>query len=64
MRQTSISFLAGPPDLQTIQAKSHILALVLTGGDRPVEVADAVGDAGLRLLALWTLLTLPVRHTG
>ena len=58
MRQTSIPFLAGSPDLQTIQTKSDILALVLTGGDAPVEVADAVGDARLSLLALRTLLAL------
>ena len=63
MRQTAIPFLAGPPDLQTIQAESHILALVLTGGDGPVEVADAVGDARLSLLAVWTLPTL-VWRTG
>jgi len=59
VRQTSIPFLAGSPDLQTIQTKSDILALVLTGGDAPVEVADAVGDARLSLLAVLTLrLTL------
>ena len=58
MRQTSIPFLAGSPDLQTIQTKSDILALVLTRGDAPVEVADAVGDARLSLLALRTLLAL------
>ena len=58
MRQTSIPFLAGPPDLQTIEAKSDILALVLTGGYAPVEVADAVGDARLSVLAVRTLLTL------
>ena len=63
MRQTAIPFLAGPPDLQTIQAESHILALVLTGGDGPVEVADAVGDARLSLLAVRTLVALG-RHRG
>ena len=63
MRQTSIPFLAGSPDLQTIQTKCDILALVLTGGDGPVEVADAVGDARLSLLALRTLPTL-VWRTG
>ena len=63
MRQTSIPLLAGPPDLQTIQPESDILALVLTGGDGPVEVADAVGDARLSLLALRTLPTL-VWRTG
>jgi len=60
VRQTSIPFLAGPPDLQTIQAKGDLLALVLTGGDAPVEVADAVGDARLSLFALRTLLTVLV----
>ena len=63
MRQTSIPFLAGPPDLQTIQPEGDVLALVLTGGDGPVEVADAVGDARLSLLALRTLPTL-VWRTG
>ena len=65
MRQeTSIPLPAGPPDLETVQLEGDVLTLVLAGGHRPVEVADAVGDARLRLLALWTLLTLPVRHTG
>ena len=59
MRQeTSIPLPAGPPDLKTVQLEGDVLALVLTGGDGPVEVADAVGDARLSLLALRTLLTL------
>ena len=43
MRQeTPIPFLASPPDLKTVQLEGDILALVLTGGDGPVEVADTV----------------------
>jgi len=58
VRQTSIPFLAGSPDLQTIQPESDVFTLILAGGDAPGEVADAEGDARLSLLALRTLLTL------
>ena len=45
--------------LKLSSGSGNLLALVLTGGDGPVEVADAVGDARVSLIALRTLLALP-----
>ena len=57
-RKTPIPLLACSPDLQTVKLEGDVLTLVLTGGDRPVEVTDTVRYSWLRVTITARLTTL------